>query len=61
MRPNQQFKQGGIVEKEAPLHRSNVMVMCGKCNKPVKIKHKVIDDKTNRTCSKCGEILGMVK
>lgn len=61
MKPNQQFKQGGIVEKEAPLQRSNVMIMCGKCNKPVKIKNKVIDSKNSRACSECGELLGVVK
>lgn len=57
MKPNQQFKQGGIVEKEATIHWSNVMVNCGKCNKPVRIKHKLIDDKNARICGKCGEMI----
>ena len=33
-RPNQQsFQQGGIVEREAPIHYSNVMLVCPKCSK----------------------------
>lgn len=56
-KPSQQFKQGGVVEKESPISWSNVMVMCGKCNKPVKIRHKMIDDKRTRVCFKCGEIM----
>ena len=61
MKPSQQYKQGGIIEKEAPLHWSNVMVMCGKCNKPVRIKHKLVENNNSRTCAKCGEILDTTK
>jgi large subunit ribosomal protein L24 len=47
---------GGIVEKEAPLHISNVMVYCGKCKKPVRTKINVLDDgKKARVCVKCDE------
>jgi len=35
MKPNAQNRQGGIVEKEAPIHRSNIMLMCNKCMAPV--------------------------
>ncbi|OGQ50016.1 MAG: 50S ribosomal protein L24 [Deltaproteobacteria bacterium RIFCSPLOWO2_02_FULL_47_10] len=61
MKPSQKYKQGGIIEKEASLHWSNLMVMCGKCNKAVRIKHKLIEDKNERTCGKCGELIGAVK
>jgi len=57
MKPNQQFKQGGIVEKESSIQWSNVMVVCGKCNKPVRVRHKTIDDKNSRVCVKCGEMI----
>jgi large subunit ribosomal protein L24 len=57
MKPNQQYKQGGVVEKEAPIRWSNVMVMCGKCNKPVKIRHKLISKEMKRVCVKCGELV----
>jgi len=57
-RPSGQTKQGGIVEKEAPVHISNVMVVCEKCNLPVRVGKKVLDDgKKVRMCRKCGEIL----
>jgi len=36
MKPNKKYSQGGIIEKEAPVHISNVMVYCGKCKKPVR-------------------------
>jgi large subunit ribosomal protein L24 len=36
-RPHGKQRQGGILEKEAPLHISNVMLLCEKCNKPVRI------------------------
>ena len=47
---------GGIVEKEAPLHISNVMVYCGKCKKAVRTRINVHEDGTKeRLCTKCGE------
>lgn len=58
MKPNKQYKQGGIIEKEAPLHISNVMLMCPKCSKPSRIGHVVFDDgKKLRTCKKCKEVI----
>jgi large subunit ribosomal protein L24 len=48
---------GGIVEKEAPLHISNVLVLCGKCNKPTRIGRKRLDDgKLVRFCRACGDL-----
>lgn len=47
---------GGILEKEAPIHISNVMLYCGKCRKPVRTKTNVLEDgKKARVCVKCGE------
>jgi len=47
---------GGILEKEAPVHISNVMLYCGKCRKPVRTKTNVLEDgKKARVCVKCGE------
>jgi large subunit ribosomal protein L24 len=57
-RPSGQTKQGGIIEREAPVHISNVMVICEKCNLPVRVGKKILDDgKKVRMCKKCGEIL----
>ncbi len=55
-RPTAQNRQGGIVESEAPLHSSNVMLMCNKCIKPARIKMQHLDDgKKVRVCRKCNE------
>jgi large subunit ribosomal protein L24 len=57
-RPRGQQRQGGILEKEAPLHVSNIMLLCEKCNKPVRIGHRLVEgEKKVRVCKKCGEIL----
>lgn len=55
-RPSAQNRQGGIVETEAPLNWSNVMLMCNKCVKPVRIKMQILDDgRKVRVCRKCDE------
>jgi large subunit ribosomal protein L24 len=57
-RPTAQNRQGGIVESEAPIHWSNVMLMCNKCVSPVRIKMQRLDDgKKVRVCRKCKEII----
>jgi large subunit ribosomal protein L24 len=57
-RPNAKNRQGGILESEAPLHWSNVMLMCNKCVTPVRIKMRILDDgKKVRVCRKCNEII----
>jgi large subunit ribosomal protein L24 len=57
-KPSQQHRQGGLIEKEAPLCLSNLMVLCQKCNKPVRLGKKQLDDgKRVRACRKCGDIL----
>lgn len=57
-RPTAQNKQGGIVESEAPIHWSNVMLMCNKCMAPVRVKMQSLEDgKKKRTCRKCNEII----
>ncbi|HOK05957.1 MAG TPA: 50S ribosomal protein L24 [Syntrophales bacterium] len=56
-RPTAKVK-GGIVEKEGPIHVSNVAYMCNKCDAPVRIGFKVLEDgKKVRICRKCKEIL----
>ena len=50
--------QGGIMEREAPLHVSNVMLMCNKCNHPVRIGYRLMEDgKKERSCRACGEVI----
>jgi large subunit ribosomal protein L24 len=58
LRPTAQNRQGGIVEQEAPLHWSNVMLICNKCLTPSRIKNKRLDDGNKvRVCKKCNEII----
>ena len=55
-KPSAQTGQGGIVEKEAPLDISNVMIVCDKCTEPTRIGHRVLEDGSRvRICKKCGE------
>jgi large subunit ribosomal protein L24 len=61
-KPSQTNPQGGVVQKEAPIHASNVMVKCPKCNMPARIGHKHVTDATSgkkttmRICRNCGEM-----
>ena len=58
MKPSAKNKHGGIVEKEAPMAISNVMIICEKCKGPVRVGKKRLEDGTRvRTCKKCGEVL----
>lgn len=50
--------QAGIIQREAPLQISNVMLVCGKCNKPTRVGFSVLVDGSKvRTCKKCGEVI----
>ncbi|HOQ79680.1 MAG TPA: 50S ribosomal protein L24 [Candidatus Cloacimonadota bacterium] len=54
-RPTQQNQQGGIIEKESPIHVSNVMLWNSKINDVTKAVFKVIGDKRVRVCHKTGD------
>jgi large subunit ribosomal protein L24 len=57
-KPRGPQQAGGIVEKEASLPASNIMIMCDKCNAPVRIGRKVLADGNKvRICRRCGEAL----
>ncbi len=46
--------QGGIMEKEAPIHVSNVKIYCSECGQGVRIRHKRLEDGSKiRVCSRC--------
>ena len=58
-KPRSAQQPGGIVEKEASIHVSNVMIMCDPCNAPVRVGHKVLEDGEKvRVCRRCGQGLG---
>ena len=47
---------GGIVEREAPLHASNVQPLCGRCEKPTRVgTRRLPDGDAMRVCRRCGE------
>ena len=56
VRKKKQTDRGGIIEVEAPLHISNVMIVCKKCG-PVRTGYKFVADKKTRVCKKCGEVV----
>jgi large subunit ribosomal protein L24 len=57
VKPSQKSK-GGIMERENPIHVSNVMVYCEKCAKPVRVGKKMLEDgKKIRFCKKCNEAI----
>ena len=52
---------GGIVEKEASIHLSNVLPICGRCNKPARVGRRRLDDgRAARVCRRCGELMDSV-
>jgi large subunit ribosomal protein L24 len=54
--PNKQIR-GGILEKEGPIHVSNVALVCGDCG-PTRIRHaRKAEGKKVRLCAKCGKVL----
>jgi large subunit ribosomal protein L24 len=57
-KPRGPQQTGGIVEKEAAIHASNIMILCEKCNAPARIGHKILTDgKKIRICRNCSESL----
>ena len=56
-KPTQKYRQGGIIEKEAPLHVSNVMFYDEKAGKATRVGAKVVDGKKARVSRRSGEVL----
>jgi len=57
-KPNRAIPQGGILRIETPMHASNVMLLCNKCDKPTRIGSKILDNQEKvRVCRNCGEII----
>ena len=51
--PQRQIK-GGVVEREAPLHASNVQIVCPECGKATRIGRRILGDgRKVRICRKC--------
>ena len=51
-----QTMQGGIIDKDMPLHISNVAIVCSGCNSPTRVGYRFESDGTKvRVCRKCGK------
>jgi large subunit ribosomal protein L24 len=49
--------KGGIIKVNRPVHISNVMVICSKCQKQTRVGYKEFDGKKVRICKKCGDVI----
>ncbi len=57
-RPTRTRIQGGVLEKEAPIHVSNVLLLCPKCDTGVRVGTKTLSDGSRtRVCKSCGEMI----
>jgi len=51
-------KQAGIIEQEAPITVSNVMLLCGRCNHPTRVGFRFLEDgRKVRICRSCHEVI----
>ncbi len=58
MRAVKEAKQAGIVEREAPISVSNVMLLCNKCNHPTRVGFRFLEDgRKVRICRSCHEVI----
>jgi large subunit ribosomal protein L24 len=56
-RPSSRDPQGGIIEREAPIHVSNVMIVCPKTDEPTRIRHTQLEGKYVRVSARSGEMV----
>ena len=57
-RAGAQVRQAGIIEREAPINQSSVMLVCNRCNRPVRIGfRKLADGRKVRICRSCEEVV----
>jgi len=57
-RPQGKAMQGGIIDQEAPIPSAKAMLVCGRCNRPSRLKKTQLNDgRRVRTCKKCGEVV----
>ncbi len=57
-RARKQGEQSGIIEIEAPIHISNVMLVCPKCGSATRVGRTITPEGTHvRVCKKCGEMI----
>ena len=58
LKPTSPQQQGGIIDQEAPIYASKVMLYCANCKAGVRVGHKVLEDGSKvRVCKKCGTVI----
>lgn len=58
-RPTRATMQGGIIDKDMPIHVSAVAIVCPACRKPTRVGHRFdAEGRKVRVCRKCGGDLG---
>lgn len=62
VRRSQKYPQGGRIQREMPINLSNVLPVCPKCDRGVRITCRVDDDGSkHRACRKCGTVLHQIR
>ncbi len=57
-RARKQVRQAGIIEQEAPINVSDVMLLCSRCNHPARVGYHFLEDgRKVRICRSCGEVI----
>jgi len=57
-RARRQVRQAGIIEREAPIRVSDVMLLCNKCSHPARVGFRFLQDgRKARVCRSCGEVI----
>ena len=58
IRARGRVRQAGIIQLEAPIHVSNVMLLCGRCNHPTRVGFRFLEDgRRVRFCRRCSEVI----
>lgn len=55
VRPRRMGEKGQIIELPAPIHISNLKLICPKCGKATRVGYKILEGKKIRICKKCGQ------
>ena len=58
MKLQKNIRQAGIIEREMPIHVSNVRIICTKCHKPTRVGFLRLENKSKvRVCKRCNEVI----
>ncbi len=57
LRARSRTEKGQVIALSAPLHISNVALVCPKCSRPIRIGFKIEGDKKMRVCRKCKAVI----